>query len=117
MELVLYLFLVQAPLGAFDIVYHHEITERLTWRRGAVKELRLHAARNLFYVVIFFSLAWIGWRGIYAWLFAAVLVAEQVLDQIVSADALHRLGPHTERVGDLARHLPIGVLVDYLRAE
>ena len=76
MELVLYLFLVQAPLGAFDIVYHHEITERLTWRRGAVKELRLHAARNLFYVVIFFSLAWIEWRGIYAWLFAAVLVAE-----------------------------------------
>ncbi|MDJ0942988.1 MAG: TIGR01777 family oxidoreductase [Kiloniellales bacterium] len=76
MELVLYLFLVQAPLGAFDIVYHHEITERLTWRRAAVAELRLHAARNLFYVVIFFSLAWIEWRGIYAWLFAAVLVAE-----------------------------------------
>lgn len=76
MELVLYLFLVQAPLGAFDIVYHHEVTERLTWRRDAVKELRLHAARNLFYVAIFFSLAWIEWRGLYAWLFAAVLLAE-----------------------------------------
>ena len=115
MELVLYLFLVQGPLGAFDIVYHHEITERLTWRRSAVAELRLHAARNLFYTVIFFSLAWIEWHGVYAWLFAAVLVAEIgiTLWDFLVEDRTRDL-PGTERVTHTVLAIAYGAILAVL---
>lgn len=76
MDALLWLLLFQAPLGAFDIVYHHEITERLTWRPGAARELRLHGLRNGLYVVIFFSFGWLAWQGLLAWLFGLILLAE-----------------------------------------
>ncbi|MDJ0937447.1 MAG: hypothetical protein QNI93_18840, partial [Kiloniellales bacterium] len=63
MEALLWLVLFQAPLGAFDIVYHHEVTERLTWKASAARELRLHAWRNGFYVLIFLSFGWLAWEG------------------------------------------------------
>ena len=34
MDTVFWLLALQGVLGVFDIVYHHEITERLTWRRS-----------------------------------------------------------------------------------
>ncbi len=79
MEALLWLVLFQAPLGAFDIVYHHEVTERLTWKASAARELRLHAWRNGFYVLIFLSFGWLAWEGLLAWLFGAVLLAEVVI--------------------------------------
>ena len=41
------LIVVQIAIGLFDIVYHHELTERLAWRPSQRHELRLHGVRNL----------------------------------------------------------------------
>lgn len=76
MEPLFILITLQGLLGAFDTLYHHELTERLTWRPTACRELRIHALRNLFYGVIFFSLGWLEWRGLLAWAFAALLLLE-----------------------------------------
>ena len=37
---------IQLALGLFDILYHHELTERLAWRPSQRRELMLHGARN-----------------------------------------------------------------------
>ena len=49
------LIAIQLALGLFDIVYHHEMMERLAWRVSQRRELKLHAARNLAYAVLFLS--------------------------------------------------------------
>src|SRR6185369_13815803 len=41
------LIAVQIALGAFDTLYHHELTERLAWRGSQRRELKLHGVRNL----------------------------------------------------------------------
>src|SRR5262245_27850514 len=76
MQAIFYLMIVQVLLGVFDIVYHHELTERITWRQSAALELKLHGVRNLLYAVIFFSLGWLAWNGVLAWLFTVLLIAE-----------------------------------------
>ena len=38
---------LQIAMGAFDTLYHHELTERLAWRPSQERELRLHGVRNL----------------------------------------------------------------------
>lgn len=44
---------VQALLGAVDNLWHHEWTERLPARKSARTELRLHAARESPYAIVF----------------------------------------------------------------
>ena len=70
---------VQVVLGFADVVVHHELIARLPWRSGAAPELRLHAARNLAYAVIFLTLAWILPLGWTAWILAALLLAEATI--------------------------------------
>ena len=82
MDRVLMLMAVQGAMGAFDTLYHHEVTERLTWRRDAAHELAIHGARNLLYATLFFALAWAEWRGLWAMLLAAIMAAELVLTLI-----------------------------------
>jgi hypothetical protein len=48
--LALQLMAVQGCLGAFDTIYHHELTETLAQRRSALRELSIHAVRALIYV-------------------------------------------------------------------
>ncbi|CAA6804121.1 MAG: Cell division inhibitor [uncultured Sulfurovum sp.] len=72
----LILFTIIGFLGAFDTLYHHEFKERLPWRPEVQDELKIHALRNVFYFIIFISLAWIEWHGILAWVFLAILLAE-----------------------------------------
>jgi hypothetical protein len=62
MTLLFSLIVVQALLGAFDNLWHHEFTERLPHKRAAAPELKLHAARELLYAYLFFALAWYEWR-------------------------------------------------------
>jgi len=68
MTLTLWIFIaVQITMGALDTLYHHEITERLAWRKGQAKELKLHAIRNVAYGVAFMTLALFqptGWIAI-----------------------------------------------------
>ncbi len=73
------LILVQIAMGAFDTVYHHELTERLAWRPTQRRELLLHAVRNLFYAVLFMVFGWFEPRGVWALLVIAVLVIEIVV--------------------------------------
>lgn len=112
MDMLLILFAVQGALGAFDTIYHHELTERLPWRRTAVRELKLHGVRNFFYSLIFFSLGWMAWGGVLAWIFAALLVVEVIITlmDFVEEDRTRKL-PATERVTHTILALNYGVIL------
>ena len=94
MTLLFTLIVVQGLLGGFDNLWHHEITERLPHKRGAARELALHAAREFLYAYLFFALAWYEWHGAWAALIAIVFAVEVV---ITLADFI---------VEDQTRHLP-----------
>jgi uncharacterized protein len=90
---------LQLVMGSFDVLYHHELTERLAWKPNAGKELKLHAARNVFYAVLFATFACLQPGGLWAWLLIAVLMAEIgiTLADFVEEDMTRKL-PATERV-------------------
>jgi uncharacterized protein len=90
---------IQIALGAFDNLWHHEITEALPGRREARVELALHAGRELSYAVLFAGLAWWEWHGAWSAAVVALLVIEIVLTlaDFVVEDGTRRL-PKTERV-------------------
>ncbi|HEY4919316.1 MAG TPA: TIGR01777 family oxidoreductase [Xanthobacteraceae bacterium] len=99
-SLTLWLLLaVQILMGAFDTLYHHELTERLAWRPSQQRELQLHSARTLSYAMLFLTLAWLVPRGAWAMLMIALLVAEVVvtLMDFVEEDVSRKL-PASERV-------------------
>src|SRR5262249_10673027 len=109
---------LQIALGAFDTLYHHEFTERLTWRPAAARELRLHGLRNLIYAVVFAALGWSEWWGAFAWLFAALLAIEVVLTLWDSlCKARPRLLPPSERVTHTLLALNYGVILALLAPE
>ena len=67
MTTIFSLLTLQAILGGLDNLWHHEITERLPARRGAARELSLHAVREFIYAVVFFGLALSQPHGVWAW--------------------------------------------------
>jgi uncharacterized protein (TIGR01777 family) len=99
MTLLFTLIVVQAVLGGFDNLWHHEITEKLPGKRAAAAELTLHAAREFLYAFIFFALAWYEWLGIWALLISVVFVVEVVitLADFIVEDKTRRL-PKLERI-------------------
>jgi uncharacterized protein (TIGR01777 family) len=99
MSLVLALLSVQGVLGAFDNLWHHELTVRLPTRPDARRELVLHAVRGALYGPVFLSFAWLMWTGWLAWAFAALLVIEIVVTLLdfVEEDR-SRVLPATERI-------------------
>jgi uncharacterized protein (TIGR01777 family) len=99
MTLLFALIIAQALLGAFDNLWHHEITERLPSKRSATRELALHAAREFLYAFLFFAFAWYEWRGLWAALIGAVFVVEVIitLADFIVEDQTRRL-PRLERV-------------------
>ena len=56
-DLLWVLIALQIAMGAFDTLYHHELTERLAWRPTQRHELKLHAVRNGLYSLLFLVLA------------------------------------------------------------
>lgn len=70
--LALQLMACQGCLGAFDTLYHHELTEALPRRVSARRELSIHALRGLIYSALFIGLA--GWRFQGAWALLLLLV-------------------------------------------
>ncbi|WP_229210112.1 TIGR01777 family oxidoreductase [Duganella sp. Root1480D1] len=97
--LALQLMAAQGCLGAFDTIYHHELTEALPQRATARRELAIHAVRATIYGVLFVGLsAWV-WQGAWAWVLLALFGVEIVLtlwDFVVEDQT--RLLPATERV-------------------
>jgi uncharacterized protein (TIGR01777 family) len=54
--IALQLMAAQGCLGAFDTLYHHELTEALPSRAGAARELSIHATRPLIYCALFIGI-------------------------------------------------------------
>lgn len=97
--LALQLMAFQGCLGAFDTLYHHELTEALPGRPSARLELSIHAVRSIIYSALFIGLA--GWvfHGVWAFALLLVFAIEIVLTlwDFVVEDRT-RLLPATERV-------------------
>jgi hypothetical protein len=106
------LLTLQAVLGAFDNLWHHEITERLPAKRAARSELALHAVREALYGFLFIGLAWYAWHGAWALLIGAVVLVEIVvtLADFVVEDRTRRL-PSSERVLHTVLAISIGAVL------
>ncbi len=99
MNAVFVILAVQAALGGFDNLWHHELHAKLPQRASARHELMLHAAREAIYGVVFIGLAWLEWHGALALLLGALLVAELfiTLADFLEEDRSRKLPPF-ERV-------------------
>jgi uncharacterized protein (TIGR01777 family) len=97
--LALQLMAAQGCLGAFDTLYHHELTEALPGRASARLELSIHAIRSTIYAALFIGLSAWQFHGIWALLLLLVFTVEIVLTlwDFVVEDRT-RLLPATERV-------------------
>lgn len=106
---------VQVVLGFADVVVHHEVIARLPWRSGAGRELRLHAARNLAYAMIFLAFAWVVPLGWTAWILAGLLLTEATITFIdwIVEDSSRPL-PASERVFHGLLAINFGVLLALL---
>jgi uncharacterized protein len=93
------LIILQMAMGAFDIAYHHELTERLAWRPTQRRELTLHALRNLLYAALFTVFGWFEPRGAWAVLVIVILAIQVAvtLTDFVEEDASRKL-PASERI-------------------
>ena len=112
MTVALWLLAVQGIIGAFDTLYYHEWRARLP-ARGAqcASELKLHAARDFFYAVLFGTLPWLAWQGRWALLLTAVLIAEIILtltDFVVESFVRKPLGD--VYAGERVTHAVMGIL-------
>lgn len=112
MRTALVLLALQGVIGAFDTLYYHEWKARLPARgRRAAPELGLHAARDLFYGVLFAGLPWLAWQGGWAVVLVAVIVAEIVLtlwDFVVEIGVRKSLGD--VYAGERITHAVMGIL-------
>jgi uncharacterized protein (TIGR01777 family) len=103
---------LQIAMGAFDTLYHHELTERLAWRPSQRHELRLHAVRNMLYVLLFLVLGWLEIHGIWAILVIAVLVVEVIITlmDFVEEDLSRKL-PASERINHTLLAINYGAIL------
>src|SRR5262249_14128282 len=112
MIVVLWLLAIQGVIGAFDTLYYHEWRARLPARgRKAAPELKLHAARDFFYAVLFATLPWLAWQGAWVLALVGVLVAEIILtltDFIVEIAVRKDLGDVYG--GERVTHAIMGIL-------
>jgi len=112
MNAVFAILAVQALLGGFDNLWHHELHAKLPQRRPARRELALHAAREGIYGVVFLALAWTEWHGALALLLGGLLAVEVVvtLADFLEEDRSRRLPPF-ERVLHTVLALTYGVFL------
>jgi hypothetical protein len=112
MIVALWLLAIQGVIGAFDTLYYHEWRARLPARGvAAAPELKLHAARALFYGMLFGTLPWLEWRGGWLLLLVAFIVAEIVLtltDFVVEIKVRKALGD--VYAGERVTHAVMGIL-------
>lgn len=112
MIVALWLLAIQGVIGAFDTLYYHEWRARLP-ARGAqsASELKLHAARDFLYAVLFATLPWIAWQGGWVLVLAGVLIAEIILtltDFVVEISVRKALGDVYG--GERVTHAVMGIL-------
>ncbi len=98
MDAPLWVLAAIGAMGAYDTIVFHELVARLAAQPAAWRELRLHAARDVVYLILFTTLAWFEPHGWIIVAFAIVLAAEVVItacDFIVEWDT--RKLPRGER--------------------
>ncbi|HKE84120.1 MAG TPA: hypothetical protein VKB50_10210 [Vicinamibacterales bacterium] len=112
MMVALWLLAIQGVIGAFDTLYYHEWRARLPAQGGrCASELKLHAARDFLYAVLFFTLPWLAWQGRWVCVLVGVLIAEIALtltDFVVEADVRKALGD--VYAGERVTHAVMGIL-------
>jgi hypothetical protein len=111
MTVALWLLFVQGVIGAFDTFYYHEWRMRLPARAGAAPELKLHAARDFLYAVLFGTLPLVAWQGLWLVVLAAVILAEIVLtlwDFVVEIAVRKPLGDVS--AGERVTHAVLGIV-------
>ena len=112
MTTALWLLTVQGLIGAFDTLYYHEWRARLPARgKSAASELKLHAARDFLYGVLFGTLPGLAWQGNWALVLLAIMIAEIVLtmsDFVVEVTVRKPLGD--VYAGERLTHAFMGIL-------
>ena len=118
MSTALWLLLIQGVLGGFDTIWFHELKAQLPGERRAVSELRLHAARDFVYAILFGTLGWLSWGGVLVWVLALVLLAEVgiTLWDFLEEDRTRSL-PHGERVTHAIMGVVYGAFLAFLVPE
>lgn len=108
----LWLLAFQGALGAFDTLYYHEWRARLPAGGASTRdELRLHAARDFIYAVVFGTLPFLAWRGAWSLALVALLIAEVVItlrDFVVEDRVRRSLGG--VYAGERVTHAVMGIL-------
>src|SRR4029077_16551827 len=106
------LIAVQITMGAFDPLYHHELTERLAWRASQRRELQMHSLRNLLYAFLFLGRGGLQVHGILAMIVIAVLAAEIVITlmDFVEEDLSRKLPP-SERINHTLLAINYGAIL------
>jgi hypothetical protein len=114
MTTALYFLALLGALGAFDTLYYHEWRLRLPSTPAAGSELRLHAVRDFAYTIVFATLAWTTWNGVWVWPLAAILLFEvwATLADFLEEDRTRKL-PGGERV----MHAIMGIVYGVFLAE
>lgn len=111
-EVSFWLLAIQGVIGAFDTIYYHEWRARLPARGTlAASELKLHAARDFLYAVLFGSLPWVAWQGGWVIVLAVVIAAEIVItlwDFIAEIAVRKALGD--VYAGERVTHAIMGIL-------
>jgi uncharacterized protein len=115
MTRALQILLVLGALGALDTFYYHEWKLRLPENPTARRELRLHAARDFAYAIVFGSLAWTTWNGLLVWPLACILLFEIVvtLTDFVEEDRTRKL-PAGERIMHAVMGITYGIFLALL---
>ena len=111
-DLLWTLVALQIAMGAFDTLFHHELTERLAWKPSQKTELRLHGVRNLIYAALFILIGWAEPKGAVAVALMAFLAIEVVITLVdfVEEDRTRRL-PASERVTHTLLALNYGAIL------
>jgi len=109
---VLWLLAILGVIGAFDTLYYHEWRARLPARGSiAAPELRLHAARDFLYAVIFGTLPWVAWEGAWAAALVVIVIAEIALtmaDFVTEATVRRSIGD--VYAGERVTHAVMGII-------
>jgi hypothetical protein len=118
MIVALWLLALQGVIGAFDTIYYHEWRARLPARgKAAASELKLHAARDFLYAVLFATLPLMAWQGRWVVVLSAVIVAEIILtltDFVVEITVRRQLGDVYG--GERVTHAIMGILYGAMTA-
>jgi hypothetical protein len=106
------LLALQGMMGGIDTLLNHELIEKLPRRPEARGEIGLHSIREAIYATLFGGLAWFAWHGAWAWLLAALLVAE-VLNTACDEWVENRIRvlPQNERVLHIFLTLNLGAIL------